>query len=567
MRPLSLPLLAVVLVTAWASPAAASQISACAESTYHPAEQPPFGGQPVPPLHPVESPDRSPPGYRLTAGQAIRIASANEVVEDERAESLGLTPRAFTDGPCRWQVSYYEDGNEVAQVALDDRTGAVIEAWRDQQVGSELARGYSGAVAQAVNAPYVWLPLCVLFLVPFFDPRRPFRVLHLDLLALLALGISLFFFNRADIDASVPLVYPVLAYVFARMLWIGLRPGTGSGPVVPRIRVRWLTLGAVLLACGRIALNVGDSRVIDVGVAGVIGADRITHGSELYEGDFGSGIDVRGDVYGPFNYLAYVPFEQAFPWSGDWGSVPAAHAAAIAFDLLTALGLLVLGRRLRAGPEGSRLGVALAFAWLAYPFTLYTMNANANDSLVAATIVGAMLALTIPAVRGVAVALGTAAKFGPAALAPLFATGTGERRWRSAAMFAVAFVLVTVLLFAPFIPDGGLRELYDRTLGYQASRSSPFSVWGLAPSIHFLQPIARVAAAVLAVGVALWPRRKSAVQVAALAAAVIIAVQVGATHWFYFYVVWFLPLVLVALFARQVAVERGGVHRRRELEG
>ena len=34
-------------------------------------------------------------------------------------------------------------------------------------------------------------------------------------------------------------------------------------------------------------------------------------------------------------------------------------------------------------------------------------------------------------------------------------------------------------------PDGGVRELYDRTIGYQAGRPSPFSVWGLAPSLDF----------------------------------------------------------------------------------
>ena len=45
--------------------------------------------------------------------------------------------------------------------------------------------------------------------------------------------------------------------------------------------------------------------------------------------------------------------------------------------------------------------------------------------------------------------------------------------------------------------------------------------------------------------------RKTPAQVAALAAAVLIAVQLGATHWFYFYVVWFLPLVLAALFVAQ----------------
>jgi hypothetical protein len=310
-----------------------------------------------------------------------------------------------------------------------------------------------------------------------------------------------------------------------------------------------LAIAAVVLACARVTLNVADSRVIDVGVAGVVGADRIADGEPLYEGSFSPGLDLRGDVYGPANYLAYVPFEQLWPWEGEWDDVPAAHAAAIAFDLLCAIGLLLLGRRLRSGPEGRALGWALAFAWLAYPFTLYTMNANANDSLIAALGVGAMLVLSSAPARAAFVALAGAAKFGSAALGPLFATATGERRWRSAAVFSLCFVALCALLFAPFVPDGGMRELYDRTLGYQATRNSPFSVWGLAPSLDFLQPLARAAAVALALGVALYPRFKTPVQVAALAAAVTIAVQLTATHWFYFYVVWFLPFTLLALFA------------------
>ena len=272
---------------------------------------------------------------------------------------------------------------------------------------------------------------------------------------------------------------------------------------------------------------------------------------ELYNGGFAPGVGIRGDVYGPFTYLAYLPFEAIFPWQGHWGDVPAAHAAAIAFDLLTALGLLALGRRLLPDEQGRTLGIALAFGWLAYPFTLYTMNANANDSLIAAIGVGAMLVLASPPARGAMVALGSGAKFGPAALAPLFATGTGERRRRSAVVFGIAFLAVSALLVLPFLPDGGLRELYDRTLGYQATRSSPFSVWGQAPSLDFLRPIERAGAIALAFAVALWPARKTPAQVAALAAAVLIAVQLGATHWFYFYVVWFLPLVLAALFVAQ----------------
>jgi hypothetical protein len=39
------------------------------------------------------------------------------------------------------------------------------------------------------------------------------------------------------------------------------------------------------------------------------------------------------------------------------------------------------------------------------------------------------------------------------------------------------------------------------------------------------------------------------VEVAALAGAVIIAVQLAANYWLYSYVVWFMPPVLLALFA------------------
>jgi hypothetical protein len=48
--------------------------------------------------------------------------------------------------------------------------------------------------------------------------------------------------------------------------------------------------------------------------------------------------------------------------------------------------------------------------------------------------------------------------------------------------------------------------------------------------------------------VAFLPRRRDLRQVTALAGAVTIAVQLPAIHWFYFYIVWFAPLVLVVAF-------------------
>src|SRR5271154_5250731 len=126
-----------------------------------------------------------------------------------------------------------------------------------------MARGQPGYFGGHVSALYIWLPLCLLFLLPFFDFRRPFSLLHLDLLVLLSLSVSLAFFNHAHIYASVPLVYPPLLYLLARMLAL-LRPGRRAQPRGLHLLVpaKWLALGVVVLLGFRIALNVTDSNVI-----------------------------------------------------------------------------------------------------------------------------------------------------------------------------------------------------------------------------------------------------------------------------------------------------------------
>jgi hypothetical protein len=458
-----------------------------------------------------------------------------------------IRPTAYTKGTGRWQVSFFRDKDEVVQVQVDDRSGAILEQWSGDQVAWTMARGYAGAFGRKLNAPYVWLPLCVLFLLPFVDFRRPLRLLHLDLLVLLAFGVSHVFFNRGEIGVSAPLVYPVLLYLLGRVLFAAFRPRRAAGPLVPHLPLLALVVGLVFLTAFRIGLNVADSNVIDVGYAGVIGADRIVDGDHLYGDGFSSDVE-RGDTYGPVTYLLYVPFEQALPWSGRWDELPAAHGAAIGFDLLAIGGLLLLGRRLRPGREGAALGVALAYAWVAYPYTAFVLESNSNDTLVAVACLGALLAASMARERisataaAAAIALGAAAKFVTAALAPLFAR-------RSPFFFASALALVVALAVAPFLPDGGLRELYDRTVGYQASRPSPFSIWGQVDSLGWLQDVTKVAAAALALLAAFVPRRPDLRQIAALGAAILIAVELTATHWFYLYVVWFVPFVFVVLFA------------------
>jgi hypothetical protein len=497
---------------------------------------------------------KPPPFHSLTAKRAIAIAQANPKVRAERRRRGHLTPYAYLDGPLRWQISFFQGGRERAQAIVDDPGASVVESWTGWQVAWKMARGYSGQFGGKLNAPYVWLPLCLLFLLPFVDPRRPFRLLHLDLVALLAFGASHFFFNRGEIGTSVPLVYPVLLYLLARMLWSGFRPRRARGRLLPLVPATWLLLAVLFLVGFRVALNMADSGVIDVGYSGAIGAHRIATGHGLYDGRFAAD-DEHGDTYGPVNYLLYVPFERTFGFHGTWDDLPAAHAAAIAFDLLTLLGLFLLGRRLRAGPQGRELGAALAFAWAAYPYAAFVLQSNSNDSAAAMLVTWALVALSSAPARGALVALAAAAKFAPAALAPLFARGREPSR-RSVVLFALAFAAVAAAAFAPFWPHGGLGHLWDRTLGYQAGRESPFSIWGQHPGVEPLHVAVEVAAGALALLVAFVPRgRRTTAQVAALGAAVLIALQLGAMHWFYLYVVWFAPLVLVALFASQAEPE------------
>ncbi|MFN8160405.1 MAG: PepSY domain-containing protein [Solirubrobacterales bacterium] len=493
----------------------------------------------------ADGPDAS---GRITYEQAVRIADREPKVVAERAEHPDLSSSAsIVDG--NWEVGYFSDGEEVALVLVDPVSGLVKESWTGYQVAWKMARGYSGAFGHRLNAPYVFIPLCALFLVGLVDWRRPLRIANLDLVVLLGFTVSHFFFNRAEIGVSVPLAYPPLLYLLARMLWIGFRGyGRGIAPVWP---ASWLVIGALFLLGFRVGLNLADSGVIDVGYAGVVGADRVADGKSLY-GDFPADVS-QGDTYGPVNYYAYVPFEQAFPWSGEWDDLPAGHAAAVFFDLAAVALIALLGYRMRRGPPGVMLGATLAFAWAAYPYTAYVLESNSNDSLVAVLLIATLLLAARPAARGATLALATFTKFAPLLLAPMLATlgdRDGRRRVRSAGLFAAGFLAVSALVMAQTAIDPGLHTFYERTIAYQAGRDSPFSIWGQV-GLEPLRVAILVLAGALSVLFAFVPRRKSLLQVSALGAALLIALQLAAQHWFYLYIVWFLPLVLVAIAGRE----------------
>jgi hypothetical protein len=523
----------------------------------------------------------------LTEKQAIALALAKPKVADwvARYEGEKLTKDATFDGDSRtWKVKVWapEPAGQIVEAKVDDSTTAVTEAWTGPQVAWKMARGYKGAFGREINNPLVWIGFCVLFLLGLADWRRVLSVRNLDLLVLLSFSISLRFFNEGEVFTAMMLVYPPFAYLLARLVWIGVR-GRGSPSSRPVWPV-WLLLAATVFVAGfRVGLNLEGSNTIDVGYASVIGAQRIAGQGEMPYGhmptDDGEecgppdsegyvreriqtngrceSANERGDTYGPVTYLAYVPGWALFGWTGHWDSLPAAHFTSILFDLLAIVGLALVGRRF----GGNRLAATLAFAWAAYPFTQYASNSNTNDAIMPALLLlGFWLVASAPA-RGAAVALAGWTKFAALVLAPLWLTYPGRGRPRGSALrFAAGFALASAAVFSVLLLEPSLveaaRTFWERSVGWQVGRESPFSIWGWGqyeaagiPDLKWVQRGLQAALVVAALALAFVPRTKSPLQLAALSGALLVGFELVLTHWSYLYLPWFFPFAAFALLA------------------
>ncbi|MBA3734129.1 MAG: hypothetical protein H0W90_02850 [Actinobacteria bacterium] len=482
-----------------------------------------------------------------------------------------------------WSKNKQVDAGEIAEGKVDDGSTRVTEAWTGPQVAWKMARGYDGAFGgKKINTLSVWLAFCAVFLLGLFDFRRPLSLRNLDLIALLSFSVSLWFFNHGNIFTSVPLAYVPMAYLLARCLWIGMR-GRPVRAAQPIWKPAILLAAAVFLMGFRIGLNVEDSNVIDVGYAGVIGAERISSGVMPYDhfpkeddlkacGPADSAGEIRdriqfngrcesanplGDTYGPVAYEAYLPGYWIRGWSGKWDKLPSVHLTSIIFDVLCAFGLGLAG--LRFG--GRWLGAALAFAWAAFPFTQYVSMSNTNDAIVPVFLIFGLWLSSSPFARGAAAALSGWTKFAALVVAPMWLTYPGPIRWRRprpALAFATGFLVATLLAFSVLLLDAhpiqAAQTFYDRTLKTQITRESPFSLWDWAqyhargiPDLHLVQWVLEGLLVAGAFAAAFFPRIKTPLQLAALTGALLIGFELVLTHWFYLYIPWFFPFVVFAL--------------------
>jgi hypothetical protein len=386
------------------------------------------------------------------------------------------------------------------------------------------------------------VPSAACFVLGLLDWRRPWRVEHLDLLALAGFFPVAMLLSDDLSQAGLWLAAVCLGWLFSRML--GVAFGTWRMPELrPSISSRWLGLAILILLLVRIA-SVARGNVLDVGQASSLGAWRVLHGLHLYgavswPGPGGLRI-YRPDSYGPFAYYAYIPFVAIFP------PAPALLATllpAACFDALTLAGLHTLGRRLGGRP----LAQAFVFAYLLYPFPDLSLMAQTNDALIAALCVWTIVTATErPAARGLLMAAAALTKFVPALLALQF-LGIRRGRWRYALTLVAS---LAAMLAWPLITSGPAHFL-DSTLGYQLIQRGggiQFSIWTSMPHVAVVaRPVLAVALVLLALAPMVRPPVPDPRQHAALAAALLIGAQLLLGYWFYSYLTWCYPLLIIAI--------------------
>ncbi|CAA9435851.1 MAG: hypothetical protein AVDCRST_MAG37-952 [uncultured Rubrobacteraceae bacterium] len=491
----------------------------------------------------------------LSEEDAIKLALANPEVRSELSDHAPYTSEAeYEDG--RWTVHLKvkesglvggmpaEDGTkEIVRVEVDDDTWQLNYVWTGDQVGWHMARGDYGAYGKQANYWYVWGSLAFLFAVAFWRPDKLLSLRNFDVIALLGFLVSHSFFRAGDSYWAVLLWYPPLLYLLGRALMMGFGYGervdrTSNLPTPVLFVLGLLGSGLVL------GLNL-DSRVIDVGYAGVVGGDRILDGTLPY-GNMPSNVGT-GDTYGPLNYLLYTPFRWFFGWSGEWDFLPAAHGLTALAFVVGAIALFITGYRY----AGARGGSTLLFAWSVFPYTLYSTNNNTNDVVIAAVAAVGLATAANPLARGASVAAGFAIKLFPIILGPLWLLHDGVRRRVSILDFILGGMAVILLSFWVLALDGdligGVQLFYERTIAFQGTRETPWTIFSQVPELKVLQQPLTALVILLAFVVAIFPRKRTIRRLAAFSAALIIAFELTVNYWFYPYVTWFEPFVFLAL--------------------
>ncbi len=469
------------------------------------------------------------------------------------------------------RVVFFAHGRVVDDVALE-RDGRVARGVNFERAtipyGDWIA--YQPALLVGLGALFVLMAGVV--------PWR--RIRNMDAAAALSLLAPVFLLQDRHLGASAAAAVPSLTYLLVRCAWIGLRPARSSGtarrspepvrlasPATPLFvaltpnqdaaqRKRIMRMALVALALIYVMVGVSSPYAVDVIYAVMEGATKILHGVLPYghmPGDV-----LHGDTYPLLSYALYAPLAWLSPVRSGWDRVDAALAAAVVAALITAWALFRAtaaarrSRRAVRSPLAEEAGLRAALTWLAFPPLLITVSTGSTDVMLAAMLAGALLVWRRPAVSSGLLCAAGWFKLAPFALLPLWIAPL-RGRGRRAALVAIA--AVSAPLLGLLMALGGLHALGAmlHAVSFQFSRRSDQSVWAALGAEGFRAPaeccvlgLLGAAAVELHREPGLWQDRA---RIAALAAAILIGLQLAADYWTFLYLGWILPPVVLSLLA------------------
>jgi hypothetical protein len=482
-----------------------------------------------------------------------------------------------------------------ARVGAVDATTTRVTLLDGPRIVAEVAVGRHGTVerfsdargrAAAYGAPLALRPLVLAIAALAFVlatavmPLR--RLRNLDVAALLAFLVPLLLLNDRLVVASTLSAVPSLLWLLGRAVWAAFRPQRPAAPARPlldaltrawsdaqRVRVLRLAVGVAAASVAMIAISAPTT--VDVGQALMEGATLLVHGTLPYghmPGDV-----FHGDVYPLLSYAVYTPLATLMPVHDNWdvanGALIVAAAAAVGGAWLLAR----LGGSLAAAADGRNLpddaaraaGLRAALAWLALPPLLVAVSSGTSDVLLGALVLAALALVRRPFASAATLLLAGWFKVVPFALLPIWLARLRGRRLAAAlALVAASAALTAAVLVA--LGGAGAPARMLHAIAYQADRRTLHSPWTLL-GIEWLQPLGQAAVLALIAAATVRVRRDAALaadpaRLGALAAAVLLGLQLTANYWSYLYLAWAVPCLVVGLLGDGAARARAHVEAR-----
>jgi hypothetical protein len=504
------------------------------------------------------------PHYRLSAAAAIAAARANPEDRAFLARHPAGSARVIPLDATTQRVTFFDGPRVVLDAAVGAR-GEVVAA-------EEHVAGVPASGAALANAPWVLGLLSVLFLLAtLVVPLR--RMRNLDALALASLTLTVPLINADLVAASVICAELPLCYLLARCLWVGLGSGgraiSSGTPLLdrlwagwePRQRTRMLRLILLATILAFLAITLTSSGYTDVAVASLQGATDVLHGVLPY-GHIT--LAFHGDTYPLLNYLLYVPTALWWPVSSAFSDFTGSLVTAAVASLLAgwALYRLAGSRELGEAGAGERAGglpsdrrLRAALAWFVFPPVLLAASGGANDLVLAACLAWMLALRTRAGASLLALAAGVWVKLVPLILVAIWLP---YRRRGLGAACAGALALCAALTGLLLLLGGahGIAAMVH-AMAFQFQRGSFYAPW-YTFHLQWLQPLAQAAVLAVVVAAVLHLRadrsaRTDPVRLSALAAALLLGVQLAANYWTWSYLPWVFPFLAVGLLLAQRA--------------